>query len=289
MLTEVARPDGTTVKFAYDALGRRVHKKVGEVETRWIWDGHVPVHELQTGAPDVTWYYEPESFAPLARFTDDTRLTAVTDHLGTPTALYDQDGKLAWDQQLDVYGVPRAADQPNDLCLHRWPGQYADPETGLHYNGLRYYDPELGQYLCPDPIRLDSGLELYGYGPDPLIWTDPYGLAKCPPGPVDLASPARRRHILYGDASGGGHRPGLGLPGKTEFPKGWSDDKIMHEISDVATDPAVPWVKQKGKIKKPPRYSAEGDREGVRVKVVLEPEGEGIVTGHPTNLPRNPP
>jgi RHS repeat-associated protein len=181
MLTEVARPDGTTIKFAYDALGRRVHKKVGEVETRWIWDGHVPVHELQTGAPDVTWYYEPESFAPLARFTDDTRLTAVTDHLGTPTALYDQDGKLAWEMRVDIYGAPRTGDQPNDLCPHRWPGQYADQEVDLYYNGFRYYDSGLGEYISRDPIGLAGGLAPYAYVPDPLSWIDPLGLSQCPP------------------------------------------------------------------------------------------------------------
>jgi hypothetical protein len=63
----------------------------------------------------------------------------------------------------------------------------------------------------------------------------------------------------------------------------------MHEISDVATDPVSPWVKQKGTAKSGPRYTAEGDREGVHIRVVLEPEGEGIVTAHPTNLARNPP
>jgi len=56
---------------------------------------------------------------------------------------------------------------------------------------------------------------------------------------VDLVSPQKRTHILDGDATGGGHRAGTGNPGKSEFPAGWSDDKIIHEISDVATDPSA--------------------------------------------------
>ena len=53
---------------------------------------------------------------------------------------------------------------------------------------------------------------------------------------VDLTTPAARSHILEGEARpngtfAGGHRPGTGFPGKSEFPSGWSDDRIIHEIS----------------------------------------------------------
>lgn len=99
---------------------------------------------------------------------------------------------------------------------------------------------------------------------------------------VNLVSPARRRHILEGDATGGGHRPGLGKPGKSEFPQGWSDDRIMHEISDVATDPAS--IRSSGRGG---RTVVEGTRDGVRIKVILEKDGS-LVTGFPTNTPVNP-
>uniref|UniRef100_UPI001FE17E23 RHS repeat-associated core domain-containing protein n=1 Tax=Chitinilyticum litopenaei TaxID=1121276 RepID=UPI001FE17E23 len=59
----------------------------------------------------------------------------------------------------------------------RFPGQYHDSESGLHYNTFRYYDPESGRYLSPDPIGLAGGLHLYGYVPDPNGWMDPWGWA----------------------------------------------------------------------------------------------------------------
>lgn len=105
---------------------------------------------------------------------------------------------------------------------------------------------------------------------------------------VDLTSPQRRTHILDGDATGGGHR-WPGLPGKTPFPKGWSDDRIMHEISDIATDPSLVtnWqhpshasgFTRRGR---PARGTIFGERGGQCIKVVVEPMGEGIITAHPS-------
>lgn len=101
---------------------------------------------------------------------------------------------------------------------------------------------------------------------------------------VNLASSGRTRHILHGDASGGGHLfPGK--PGKTPFPADWSAERVMHEISDVATDPRSAVSKGRGG-----RAIVRGSRDGVDISVVLESpsRGGGIVTGFPTNLPRNP-
>ena len=54
-----------------------------------------------------------------------------------------------------------------------------DAESGLHYNRNRYYDPQTGQYLSPDPISLAGGLRTQGYVHNPNEWVDPLGLCGC--------------------------------------------------------------------------------------------------------------
>lgn len=212
-LIAVVRPDGEVVRFAYDALGRRVLKEFRGRKTRWLWDGDVPLHEWscdaaaadpeparEPEAPEVeraealarvaahpangppievlTWLFEPESFTPLARLSSREREGAsiVTDHLGTPVVMLDAAGEPVWSAELDLFGQVARIDGAPGLCPFRFPGQYEDEETGLHYNRFRYYDPEAGLYIAQDPLGLAAGTCMYGYVRDPSRATDVLGL-----------------------------------------------------------------------------------------------------------------
>ncbi|WP_088146777.1 EndoU domain-containing protein [Achromobacter denitrificans] len=79
-----------------------------------------------------------------------------------------------------------------------------------------------------------------------------------------------------------------GAPGKTAFPASWTGDKVMHNVSDLATDPAATWIQLTGKpgaeftlAGKPVRWAVEGVRDGVNIRVIVEPRGEGIITAYP--------
>ena len=109
---------------------------------------------------------------------------------------------------------------------------------------------------------------------------------------VNLASRQRTKHILDSDHNGGGHR-WPGKPGKTPYPRSWSDEEIMETVSDIATDPSITW-KQKGgrpgattykRSGNPVRYTAIDTREGLNIKAIVEPGGQGIITGYPTQWP----
>ncbi len=98
-------------------------------------------------------------------------------------------------------------------------------------------------------------------------------------------TPERARHILGGDATGGGHKYGTGIPGKSEFPSNWSDDKILEEVSNIANDPSIP-----GRTQSNGRIVKDATVDGTDIRVVIESKEKGgnIVTGYPTNTPRNP-
>ena len=184
-LAAAQRPDGMTVSFAYDALGRRIRKEFNGRITEYVWDGGDLVHERVRNAegeiePLVTWVVEPGTFAPVAKIEGSVRYGVITDHLGTPAMLLTEEGRIAWKAQLDLYGVPRE-EVRETACPWRYPGQYEDRETGLYYNRFRYYDPEAGRYISPDPIGLLGGLAQYEYVHNPLSWVDPLGLVKSPP------------------------------------------------------------------------------------------------------------
>lgn len=58
----------------------------------------------------------------------------------------------------------------------RFPGQFADEETGLYYNRYRYYDPDLGRYISVDPAGNLPDANEFRYCLNPISWTDPLGL-----------------------------------------------------------------------------------------------------------------
>jgi RHS repeat-associated protein len=109
----------------------------------------------------------------------------------------------------------------------------------------------------------------------------------------NVASPEATKHILTGNETGGGHI-WPGNPGKTPFPPSWSSNRIMGEVSDIATNPKYVLEHQTGsgglftKAGKPARFIVKDPATGglptvgkVPIKVVVEPAGKGIVTAHP--------
>ncbi|WP_428952865.1 putative T7SS-secreted protein [Streptomyces sp. cg35] len=197
-LTAVTTPDGTRWRYRYDPLGRRTAKQClapdGEhvvEETRFTWDG-LTLCEQTSHQPDgpsvvaLTW--DHQDVVPLAqteRILDaengraeiDRRFFAIaTDLVGTPTELIDESGDIAWRSRSTLWGTTAWARDSGAYTPLRFPGQYYDPETGLHYNYFRHYDPETARYTSPDPLGLAPAPNPLAYVGNPHAGSDPLGL-----------------------------------------------------------------------------------------------------------------
>ncbi|NBE54767.1 putative T7SS-secreted protein [Streptomyces boluensis] len=202
-LTSVITPDGTRWRYAYDPLGRRISKQRlapdGETvaeQVDFAWDGttlceqtsHVPG---ALGAVILTWNHQglhplSQTERKLGQFADsevDERFYAiVTDLVGTPTRLFDEQGETAWHTRTTLWGTAVWNRSATAYTPIRFPGQYYDPETGLHYNYFRHYDPEAARYLTPDPLGIEPAPNPVAYAINPHFWIDPLGLSVCETG-----------------------------------------------------------------------------------------------------------
>jgi RHS repeat-associated protein len=202
-LIKAATPDGSVWRYRYDALGRRTVKErldaAGQTVAQvvFVWEGSrlAEQHEHRPdGATTVlTWDYEPGTFRPATQtrrawaadadqdLVDEALHAIVTDLVGTPTELVDSEGRVVWRTVASLWGstIATAVEDGSD-CPLRFPGQYHDDETDLDYNFHRYYDPVSAAYLSPDPLGLAPSPNDHGYVDNPLVWSDPLGLAGCP-------------------------------------------------------------------------------------------------------------
>jgi RHS repeat-associated protein len=207
-LTTVVTEDAGGVvetRFEYDPLGRRIASSErrrdisGAARTqrkRFVWQGLRMVQEVRESSVSSYIYSPDERYTPLARVDacisggiagaaiEKARTTSRiyhfhTDLVGTPMEVTDEVGELAWAGQYQAWGkVERGEDAlligRIDQPL-RYPGQYADAGTGLHYNTFRYYDPDVGRYVSQDPIGLLGGANVYAYADNPKSGVDPLG------------------------------------------------------------------------------------------------------------------
>lgn len=176
-----------TYRYGINALGQRVSKASTALSSGgrvYTYDeaGHLMGEYDTTGTriQEHVWLGDK----PVAVISGATGvlLHVLSDHLDTPRQLVSGSLQLrwAWDN-ADPFGNSAPNQSPQGFAAFgynlRFPGQYYDSESGLHYNVNRDYDPKLGRYYGSDPIGLAGGLNTYGYvGANPVGAVDPSGL-----------------------------------------------------------------------------------------------------------------
>jgi RHS repeat-associated protein len=191
---------GITTTYTYNAKGQRVRKASSRgpaYTVTFVYDkeGHLLGEYDHTGEAlrEYVWLRD----TPMVVFTPDPAnppgdplvYFIHTDHLNTPRVVIDRNNVVRWRWISEPFGTTAPETNPSglgDFTFNlRFPGQYADQESGLFYNYRRNYDKETGRYRESDPIGLQGGINTYAYvDGNPLGLVDPNGLDRWGPDPV---------------------------------------------------------------------------------------------------------
>ena len=171
----------TVGEYVYDANNLRTKKTANSTDTYYVYGMGGLLYGEYDSSGDLVREYVYLNGEPLAQIDSGETLTYLhTDHLSTPRYGTNTAGTQVWAWDSDVFGngIPTGTVTVN----LRFPGQYWDDESGLHYNWNRYYNPETGRYVSSDPIGLSGGLNTYLYAnAHPGMFIDPEGLATAAP------------------------------------------------------------------------------------------------------------
>ncbi len=160
-LIKITRNNQVT-EYTYDPIGRRVEKKDAFGATRFLWADNLLIQESRN-ALKKTFIYEPQSFKPSAIFMDDTIYHYHLDVNQQVKEITNNNGELVWKFEHTSYGK-RAKESVGEIENNlRGNGQYYDTESGLIYNGERYFNPAIGRYISQKTNSQSSPLNHYHY------------------------------------------------------------------------------------------------------------------------------
>jgi RHS repeat-associated protein len=164
-------------EYTFNGVGQRI-KKVTQGGTRifhYDHKGHLIAETNQNGQMIAEFIYIGDRLLSMVK-PGEVSYYFHNDHLGTPWVVTNEAQAVSWKAVYEPFGktVLTVENVENPF---RFPGQYYDTETGLHYNYHRYYDPTTGRFLTPDPIGLTGGINLFAYPNNPVNLIDPLGLS----------------------------------------------------------------------------------------------------------------
>lgn len=188
---------GTATDYFYNTFGERIRKKRGSFEQYFVYgDGAQLLFETGSQGTIDYIYLGRE---PVAIVRNGSLFFIHNDHLARPEAMTNTAGQKVWGITANAFSSDDTTGSFGGFNL-RFPGQYYDSESWMHYNYYRYYDPSIGRYITSDPIGLAGGMNRFSYaGSNPANAIDPYGLENIPVGrnmdrdARDLANGSRTR------------------------------------------------------------------------------------------------
>lgn len=169
--------------YQYNAFGLRTRKVIGTDTFTYQYNltGQL-IAEYLNGQLLREYLWADDE--PLLQVEGGQTLWLTLDHLNTPRVGTNASQTIVWRWDSSGFGEGVPDQDPDGDGIYsnirlRFPGQFADDESGLYYNWNRYYDPSTGRYITSDPIGLVGGINTFGYvGGNPLTFFDVFGLDK---------------------------------------------------------------------------------------------------------------
>lgn len=179
---------GTTYTFTYDGLNRQVTRKIGAASPVYnVYDDWDLIGEYNGGATTPFAAYLTGAGGLVKLMTPSSTYYYYQDASGCTSHLTDNSGNLVEWYRYDLHGAPLVYDASNNLrsggsiygIRHLFTGQQWYKEVGLYDLRNRFYSPDIGRFLQPDPIGFDGDqTNLYRYClNNPLMKFDPTGEA----------------------------------------------------------------------------------------------------------------
>jgi RHS repeat-associated protein len=173
-LTKATLPNGQSIDYSFDALGRRASRSYQGTTTDFVYDGQDAVVD-KIGTNVTTDYLNGAGIDDKLRqsATSTGSLYFLQDHLGSTNALTSAGGGVVERQTYEAFG----AHNPSALTRYTYTGREDDAATGLMYYRARWYDSQQGRFATEDPVREKGGLNFYTYASNsPTNRIDPSGL-----------------------------------------------------------------------------------------------------------------
>jgi RHS repeat-associated protein len=190
--------DGIRLEFAYDAIGRRIEKKVSTKPTsgswtldsgeKFVYDGWNCVSKIRldnlsgtwTPTPEQEYVWGPDLIGTLQGAggvgglvliydrdgADDASYFPCYDGNGNVMALVDANasGTVDATYEYDAFGKQvRNSGDAASACPFRFSTKYTDSESGLNYYGYRYYSSQMGRWISRDPLGELGGVNLFAF------------------------------------------------------------------------------------------------------------------------------
>jgi RHS repeat-associated protein len=173
VITNSGTANGTTY-FVHDLWGNVIAEltTAGATVREYI---YLPEAEIAPTRQARTQVDRPVAVVDAVNTATPVTLMVHVDHLNRPVRMTNSAKASVWDVVYTPWGAFHSATGAQTLNT-RFPGQWFQLESGLHYNWHRHYDPTLGRYTQPDPLGFVDGPSVYAYaGNSPFRFVDKDG------------------------------------------------------------------------------------------------------------------